>query len=776
MTVTANHRRWLLPALLYLWWGVLGGRFIAAFWGAAGVAGADGSAHVAVIELYNRHVYPDTLGWIPEFFGGMPFPVYYPPLFYWLAATLMRLGGVGAVAAAKVLSVGSFAALPGVLFFLARRVGLSRVEAFAAAAAAGVVACGVNPASMGGIGLTGLFEVGLYTHVLGFDFFCLWGGALPHARRSRAATLLAILSLTATILSNVHMLPLAAAYGVSWLAVDGWRSWRLSGGRRRIVIRRTLGTAGLGTASIALAGFWLVPLLAWYSYSIAQPVPGEELARTLHLFNFVWVVCAFVMLLECRRRPALSALCAALLAGAAGSFTPLGQSLEFIPFQSWRIASSSLTLCVLPVSFALGQAMRYALGRGPRRRAVAFAACVLAFALFHQRPVPTFSVTSPEEQASIDRVVDAVRGLPPGRVLTEVVGSRVLQDASVEQVRKLVAYRALAHALARDGRPVLWAVFREHAATAPLATATADLFSTSKEDFGIGGAGIKLADSGLVGVEDSVKIARRLGVSYYLIRSPEQVARLRTAAALRHVWEIEGWHLFADGGDVTGRMEAVPGVPVLVWTPAIFKNRRPDDFDLFNLTERLMFQGHPEVCVLWANSPSVNPWDLTSALPSVITVIDPSASPQTEAWLNGLTAHAGKLSVILVDDHSRLAEQVRERRQSFAAFREVSVSDGRSRDAGGLLTDVTHQVDELLEPSLQSPARLWRTNISFFPAWRTSHQDPFWLTGQGGMATLDAQEPTLLWDCRRVRVISMAVTLIGILISGICLYSISHFG
>ena len=109
----------------------------------------------------------------------------------------------------------SFAALPGALFYLARKHGLSLTEATIAVAWAGVVACGSNAASLGGIGILGLFEVGLYTQTMGFIWFCLWCGSLPDAARSRKSSFVALVSLTALILTNVHILPLAAAFGAS---------------------------------------------------------------------------------------------------------------------------------------------------------------------------------------------------------------------------------------------------------------------------------------------------------------------------------------------------------------------------------------------------------------------------------------------------------------------------------------------------------------------------------------------------------------------------------
>jgi uncharacterized membrane protein len=97
-----KNRRWLLIGTVHLWWLVWSGRFLWNYWTNGAIGGADGSGHVAALHLYATHIYPDIQGWLPEFFGGMPLPIYYPPLFYWLGATIMKLGGVDAVEGAFV--------------------------------------------------------------------------------------------------------------------------------------------------------------------------------------------------------------------------------------------------------------------------------------------------------------------------------------------------------------------------------------------------------------------------------------------------------------------------------------------------------------------------------------------------------------------------------------------------------------------------------------------------------------------------------------------------
>jgi hypothetical protein len=48
----------------------------------------DGTGHYGIGQIYNAGIFPDTFGWTHAYFGGMPFPNFYPPLFFWCASLL----------------------------------------------------------------------------------------------------------------------------------------------------------------------------------------------------------------------------------------------------------------------------------------------------------------------------------------------------------------------------------------------------------------------------------------------------------------------------------------------------------------------------------------------------------------------------------------------------------------------------------------------------------------------------------------------------------------
>src|SRR5438094_259764 len=62
-----------------------------AFWHSPQIGSFDGMSHLAIGEYYAKHIFPKTWGWVPYWFAGMPFPNFYPPLFYFLTALLYNV-------------------------------------------------------------------------------------------------------------------------------------------------------------------------------------------------------------------------------------------------------------------------------------------------------------------------------------------------------------------------------------------------------------------------------------------------------------------------------------------------------------------------------------------------------------------------------------------------------------------------------------------------------------------------------------------------------------
>jgi hypothetical protein len=747
--------------LLYLWWFLLSGNYLYKFWSNPLIAGADGSGHVAMVHLYAKHVYPNLHGWIPELFGGMPFPVFYPPLFYWSGATLM-LVGIDATVAAKLLTTFSFVTLPAALWLLGRKVGLTAIEASIAAGAGGVAACGSNIVSLSGIGLLGLFEVGLFTQTLGFVFFCLWAAYLPGAGRSVKGSVCAIVFLIATISSNAHILPLVAIYALMWFLTK----LRWTRNKSPLVLRAALTLLPLA-GPLLICGIWLTPLLRWYSYSVGQVLSSAGLFTSLGSLNIVWPLCGYAGWREKNRRPYLTSLCATILITAAITLTPFVNFLKYIPFQPPRVIAGALLLCTIPLTKMASRILTESLGGRRWATYTILTVCTLALGWLH--PIQKFGIgaLTLEDAKSVEAVRVAVRELPPGKLLIEIVEPKAIFNSPESRTMELARSRALTHEIARDGRPVLWSIFREQSIMAPYATAVTNLFSSTKETFGLNGVALQRSSDESVSLENRLLVATKLNVAYFLVKTPKQVEALSNTPGVRMVWTIHGWSLFANSSIISNEFQTVVGLPIFAWMKANTKDRKPADLDLFNLGEQLALEGHPELLPLWATCEGIDAWEYISNLQSAIVVIDPAAvSSNQQSWLAQLLKHPGKLRVILLDDGSQLAAQLNEKSRGFASYTHVTTPQLSS-----VVTAISAQATTLTSAS--EKLRLWHSSSAYFPSWRTSDGQATFLTGQGTTAVFSAAQPSLSWHSRGVRLLSLVICGLGLILCSVYLRSYS---
>jgi len=765
MRIRKPHQRIGLLFLLYMWWLILSWSYLKLYLGNRIIGGADGSGHEMLVHLFATHVFPNLTGWLPEPYGGMPFPVFYPPLFYCAGAALMKFTGISASLAVKILATASFAAMPGALFLLGRRVGLKITEAFLASAWAGVIACGSNVASLSGIGLLGQFEVGLYTQTLGFVWLCIWCGSLPYAYRSWKAATIAVFALCMTILSNVHVLPFAGIYALGWLTVTCFRTLRSTKPPWLQIVRSVLWLI----TPVLISGIWLVPLIKWYHYSVGRPLPTEGLFASLGGFNVVWLGCALMAWKERKRHPNLALLSVAILLAATIALTPLGEMIKSIPFQPARVLAGPMILATIPLTKLFANTLRDVVGG--ERWVVHLSLGFLLVSLAWVHPSQRFGIASfsDADGQGVEQIRRAVQQLAPGKLLVEIVESDAIFNSRAPNPKELALSRGIAHQIAIDGRPVLWTVFREQTLTSPFFTSASNLFSTTKERFGIGGFGVEESLQDTLSVADKIKIARHLGVRYYLVKTAPQVELLSRSLDLSKVWSIGNWHLFADKwNSESSTFVRVTGTPVLAWIPAHFKNRSGSEVDLFNLGEGLAYIGHPEIPVLWASSEGVDIARFISHSTGVTFIIDPSVRPDLlEKLLSSMEGDSSRrLNVVLLNDQSRAASLLLARRQSFASFQTLEI-DQYSAVPRSLIKDIATRVVRLDSTKLATlPAdwQLWQTSMAYFPAWQAQGNGEIFLTGQGSMSIWTPQLPILRWAPIKVQILSLAVCGFGILL------------
>ena len=55
------------------------------------IGGWDGTSHYAMAKFYSENIFPRPFGWSQNWNAGMPWPLGYPPLFYYTLAALNHI-------------------------------------------------------------------------------------------------------------------------------------------------------------------------------------------------------------------------------------------------------------------------------------------------------------------------------------------------------------------------------------------------------------------------------------------------------------------------------------------------------------------------------------------------------------------------------------------------------------------------------------------------------------------------------------------------------------
>lgn len=285
----------------------------------------DGDSHFARLKAMADLFLPRgrTDGWCPYWYNGTVLFLFYPKLFFLLAAAMFLASArlVPLLLVFKILVAGAYVFLPPALYIMARCYRFSRFAALCAAL------CTLAVSAPHGIGVEGLFATGLIPHGFALPLLALALGTF-HLGVTLGGRYMPIAALIAATLIETHFVSgiyLALACNV-YLVVACWMNRR-----PRRTIRRALAIGGV-TAGICAAT--LIPLVVhsglrgpgtqWLDFEFFGPfIRGRYLGG--------WVIngLALGFLLTVRRRrfeevflAILSLLSFALAAGLIRTWIP----------------------------------------------------------------------------------------------------------------------------------------------------------------------------------------------------------------------------------------------------------------------------------------------------------------------------------------------------------------------------------------------------------------------------------------------------------------------
>lgn len=565
-------------------------------WSGARVRAWDGTGHYALAQIYDRGIFPETFGWTHAYFAGMPFPNFYPPVFYWLVAALHHTHLFSLPAAFKLVLCLSVLLIPASLWWLTRAVtGGGRLAA--AGAAFAVIVPLVDERFSYPIGLNnfGTFMIGLFTQPLGFVLLTAWYVAYLRSATRRRWVGVASALLALTVLANFFNAITAILFICATVGHDAFRYARASEPAERDAARAALVSHLLSPPLAAgLTAFWVAPVLLSYQLFVTRPQEAT-LAELVPPAAWVWYGLALVGLVLWLRRAGgqVWPFVITLLGLSAGVAFAATIAPRWFPLQAPRFLSTLNFLLAVPVGWTAAagvRALAAALGegRGGGARApitTALLVCVgLPAALLLIRPTPTGLVYyKPGVKAPVDGVLEFATNHRDGRYLVEVPpfsASEAAYDG-----------RALTSYLGAQGNETLSVVFREASPSALFFNPLVNAFSAFPDNFGLSSTLGDDLDFFEQPLSRHVGRARAVGVKYVVAISPWIKDRLGRESEIEGRFDLGDWSVFALRGEPAARVRPLAYQPALVVSGLSFKQRRRNEYSFTRLAEEQFADG-----------------------------------------------------------------------------------------------------------------------------------------------------------------------------------------
>jgi hypothetical protein len=543
------------------------------------VSGLDAPGHSATGEYYAYHIFPKTWGWIPYWFGGMPFPQFYPPLFYFTVALLSKIFFFASYKIVfKVFLIVLFLTTPSLMIWLSKKIFTHR-SLYTKLAVGGLTTLLLSTH-----GIISKFGFTIDTTIgNGFipQFFSLFPlvaftAFLPTVLEQKRSRYLATLFLWMVLLSNVHVV----AVGVIYLSVFGvYYAITSPNAKSGWLALRTYALVGI--VALLGASFWYIPLISTYTFFTTRSLIFDktDLLHTGWSFALLAIPIALLFTFKHKHHAIIPFSLATLIIPLC-ALLPLQKAFPFIPFHFYRWIAFIFYASIITLTYCVDSL-------SPKLKSTWLQLLLVLLMIggfyvmdykFIHRPI-TVGLYQTFIQDN-------------GPAMFEYLSNAHIQNLIVEQLRQPARSASFTFdsELALLNVPVATHILRESSISNLFFTPVRNSFSEGAEM-----ASMKT----FLGFDQSflkqplaarLKRAKDMGISHLLVTSSKMVENLIIQKNFVELEKDFGtWKLFKIKNPEE-KAHVLPYLPVAAITELNFKDRDVLDFDFTRLNEELVRQ------------------------------------------------------------------------------------------------------------------------------------------------------------------------------------------
>lgn len=544
------------------------------------LSGSDGSGHWSIGEYYSSHIFPKTWGWIPIWSGGMPFPQFYPPFFFFFNALIAHLlPWVEYLTITKTLVVASALLIPITVVWTATELFNLKTKArdwhtYIPTILSGVLSVFVVTAVGGhssiGFTLESAINKGFVPQFFALIPILLCLSFLPKIHTSTYGKIGAGLFFFISLLTNVHT-ALFLVIVITVVALTEIVFERDKALQILLTYTKVFGIAGFSTS------FWFFPLLATYDYFTTVPLTFDwnRVDDSVYLLFLISFPLGAILSIR-RKNPLILGIILGITLIATMAVFRADQHFPNLPFHMYRWLAITPYINVILLAYIVDSvAFKKVFTR------ILFALVILLGVFYiYLKEVRIYTDNSIYKNYTEESTEDLISYIAKDPGMTAVGTDNDLgRNASFIIDAKLGLL----------GVPTLTHIIRESAPSGLFLAPTRNTFSAV---FEMAGVRTYIGKNPLFTrqpIEQRVDRAKAIGVRYIVASDEGVVGALGTSTQVTFLEKFGGRSIFEIDQHLPKTTE-LETLPSLVFTDLNFKVRPPDEMNFTFFSEQALMQ------------------------------------------------------------------------------------------------------------------------------------------------------------------------------------------
>ncbi len=749
----------------------------------------------SVGQYYADHIFPSTWGWTTKWYAGMPFPQFYPPLFFFVMAIIYKiLPFFSYITLFKIIVTILQLAIPGLLvFFVANRIK-DKWSLWLTGIFSVFLLCSYFPI-MGnsGVNIGATLNTGMVTQLLSFIMLILWLHFFLKIEHDVKSRYFAGFFLFLTFLSNAHNDIVVLIIFTTIYLLSVFYSIKETAHLRQkvILLGRNFSIYFLtGLLPLAATAFWSTPL--YYTYTYFTSVSPYELPTfwqfmtIMGLFPFLAII-TFLVSLQVKKKT-VTQLSLVIIVGICFMYIPtlLGETGLPIHVNRWFAVISFL----FPVVTGLVYEDVIKILKIQKYRIIVFIVTVvvvfMGLGTYSFVKVGGYSLTF--KQDNFQSIIDYfTEHKDLGMFMVE---THLIKDGPTSFVYSDV--------LSQIGEGAAVVNLRESSINSVYMTPVRNSLSNEHELFGFKSYLAQDTTFTDQNISANLDRAEQMGIQSFLIRSKKIKDIIVTDPRIILDKNFGSWTLYSLR-NVVPRANIVPNAPLLFYGSLTFKDRNITDYDWSRIQEEVLFNNDKNITFIY---PTDRYLDTSPELTSASTTfVSTYIYHDFDTAFERLVAYSKQNNLIVVADRNPLSGKLYSlymmssttnkyhitfidhlqptvlnpnplRDQMAELFNKIKlinppVSQSQISVSGTVLDD--NKIVVQLNGTSTTPVPVL-IKSSYFPAWRRTDGVPVYLATPGYMLTYATSTFEIDFTTPGYVYVGYGISILAVVISGVTYY------